>query len=102
MRSQVLVIYLPIAVLANVLITALYGLQMPLAPAAMLNDLENALDAFLPNSPNWYAARGPYLVEAWGSVFAVVGAGLRGRDWSRECMDRALGMCHPASGGVAG
>jgi hypothetical protein len=66
----------------------------------MLNDLANALDAFLSNSPRhlvkWYAARGPLLVEARGGVFAVAGAGLRGRDWSRKCRDPALGMCHPA------
>ena len=47
---------------AGVLIAALYGLQK-LAPVAMLNDLANALDAFLSNSPrhlvNWYVARGP-------------------------------------------
>ena len=55
--------YCCIAVLANVLIATIYWLWMPLAPAAMLNDLANALDAFLSKSPrylvNWYAARGP-------------------------------------------
>ncbi len=43
---QVLVVYPPIAILANALLTALNGLRL-LAPAALLGDLAKALDASL-------------------------------------------------------
>jgi len=46
MPPQALVVYPPIAVLANALLAALNGLRL-LAPAALLGDLANALDGSL-------------------------------------------------------
>jgi hypothetical protein len=46
MPPQALVVYPPIAILANALLAALNGLRL-LAPVALLGDLANALDASL-------------------------------------------------------
>ena len=73
MPPQALVVYPPIAILANALLAALNGLRL-LAPAALLGDLANALDASLAKAFGTLLEAPRVEARYAAAVFAAVGA----------------------------
>ncbi|KAH9973379.1 Dor1-like family-domain-containing protein [Russula compacta] len=71
MPPQALVVYPPVAILANALLAALNGLRL-LAPVALLGDLVDALDASLVQASDTLLGGAPPRDEARGAASAFV------------------------------